>query len=258
MPEGGDLMISTSLVALDETFCLYHPGATPDRYVRIDISDTGTGIPKEHLEKIFDPFFTTKEQGKGTGLGLSMVFGIVRNHGGYVDVESEVGVGTTFKVFLPVSEWAGDAVEPEATPQSGPGGKKARILLIDDQKTVRDVCTAMLQTLGYDVSTASDGREGVDHYRRYGKDIDLVIVDMIMPNLGGRDCFRQIKAINPEVRAVLSTGFSMDGAVQEIMKEGITGFIQKPFRLEQLSRVVAKVLERGPEPGPASHPEPAG
>jgi DNA-binding NtrC family response regulator len=116
----------------------------------------------------------------------------------------------------------------------------------------------MLQNLGYTVSMASDGREGVEHYRRYGKDIDLVIVDMVMPNLGGRECFLQIKAMNPEVRAVLSTGFSMDGAVQEIMKEGITGFIQKPYRLEQLSRVVAKALERGPGPSPASHPEPAG
>ncbi len=258
MPGGGEMTISTGIEDLDETYCASHPGSTPGRYVRIEVADTGGGIPQSNLEKIFDPFFTTKEQGRGTGLGLSMVFGIVKNHGGYIEVESKVGAGSRFKVYLPVSGGEPVVEEPDFPPARGQGRSKGRILLIDDQETVRDVCTAMLRTLGYDVSTASDGREGVDHYRRFGKDIDLVIVDMVMPNLGGRDCFLRIKAMNPEVRAVLSTGFSMDGAVQEIMKEGITGFIQKPFRLEQLSHVVAKALERGPGPGPASYPEPAG
>jgi DNA-binding NtrC family response regulator len=124
------------------------------------------------------------------------------------------------------------------------GGGRGRILLIDDQEAVRDVCSAMLATLGYTVSTAADGREGVEQYRRLGKDIDLVIVDMIMPNLGGRDCFREIKLMNPGVRAVLSTGFSLDGTVQEIMDEGIIGFIQKPYRMEELSHTVSKAMGR--------------
>jgi PAS domain S-box-containing protein len=258
MPGGGEMTISTGIEDLDEAYCGSHPGATPGRYVRIEVADTGVGIPQSHLEKIFDPFFTTKEQGKGTGLGLSMVFGIVKNHGGYIEVDSKVGAGSRFKVYLPPSSAEAEAEEPDSPPATHPGRGRGRILLIDDQETVRDVCAAMLQNLGYTVSMASDGREGVEHYRRYGKDIDLVIVDMVMPNLGGRECFLQIKAMNPEVRAVLSTGFSMDGAVQEIMKEGITGFIQKPYRLEQLSRVVAKSMGRDPGRHPARRTGTAG
>jgi hypothetical protein len=139
------------------------------------------------LEKIFDPFFTTKEQGKGTGLGLSMVFGIVKNHGGILEVESDVGAGTRFKVYLPLADECVEEedADPPSMVESGAG--RGRILLIDDQATARDVCSAMLSTQGYTVSTAADGREGVEQYRRFGKDVDLVIVDMIMPRLGGRD-----------------------------------------------------------------------
>ncbi|MDA8123325.1 MAG: PAS domain S-box protein [Deltaproteobacteria bacterium] len=244
MPGGGDMTISTGIEDLDEAYCVSHTGATPGRHVYIEVADTGSGIPDGHMDKIFDPFFTTKEQGEGTGLGLPMVFGIVKNHGGHIHVESEVGAGSRFKVYLPPS--GAEAGEPDSCPATEAGGSRGRILLIDDQETVREVCTAMLQNLGYTVSTTSDGREGVEHYRRHGKEIDLVIVDMVMPNMGGRECFLRIKAMNPKVRAVLSTGFSMDGAVQEIMKEGITGFIQKPYRLEQLRRVVAKAMGHPP------------
>jgi PAS domain S-box-containing protein len=245
MPEGGELAFSTEIAVLDPGCCVSRPGVSPGRYVRIEVSDTGTGIPKDHLEKIFDPFFTTKERGKGTGLGLSMVFGIVENHGGFIEVESEVGAGTLFKVYLPLVPEEAERTEADSPRPEDPAARgKGWILLIDDQDTVREVCGAMLSTLGYRVRTACDGREGVDCYRRFGKDIDLVIVDMIMPNLDGRECFRQIKAINPDVRAILSTGFSLDGAVQEIMNEGIACFIQKPYRLEQLSRTVSMALGR--------------
>ncbi|MBI5576553.1 MAG: PAS domain S-box protein [Deltaproteobacteria bacterium] len=244
MPEGGVLTFSTNIVRFDEAGTGSHAGLAQGNYARIDLSDTGKGIPAGNLEKIFDPFYTTKEQGKGTGLGLAMVFGIVKNHGGHVEVESKVGAGTHFRIFLPLAEGTGKS-EAAALSQSGSvEAGRGRVLLIDDQETVREVCSAMLQTLGYMVSTATDGREGVEHYRRNGRDIDLVIIDMIMPNLGGRDCFREIKAINPGVRAILSTGFSLDGAVQEIIDEGISGFIQKPYRLEQLSRVVSKAMGR--------------
>ncbi|NJD63515.1 MAG: PAS domain S-box protein [Deltaproteobacteria bacterium] len=244
MPEGGDLTLSTRTVVLQESYCAAHPGATPGRYARIDVADTGVGIPETCLEKIFDPFFTTKEPGIGTGLGLSMVFGIVKNHGGSVEVESTPGAGSRFTIYLPLTDGeaaVAEAASPRAaTYESGRGW----VLLIDDQETVRDVCSAMLSTLGYKVSTAADGREGVEWYRRFGRDVDLVIIDMIMPNLGGRECFREIKAMNPEVRAILSTGFSMDGAVQEILDDGIAGFIQKPFRLEDLSSAVSEAIGR--------------
>ena len=244
MPEGGELTLSTRIVLLDEAFCSSHSGAAPGRYARIDVADTGMGIPKHHLEKIFDPFFTTKEQGKGTGLGLSMVFGIVKNHGGILEVESDMGAGTLFKVYLPLADGSVEAKDADSSRIAEPEPGRGRILLIDDQETVRDVCSAMLSTLGYTVSTAADGREGVEQYRRFGKDVDLVIVDMIMPNLGGRECFREIKSMNPGVRALLSSGFSLDGSVQEIMDEGIAGFIQKPYRLEELSDAVAKAIRR--------------
>ena len=244
MPAGGVLTFSTSVARIEDASSGAHGGLPPGAYAKIDVADTGTGIQAGHLEKIFDPFFTTKEQGKGTGLGLAMVFGIVKNHGGHIEVESKVGAGSLFKVYLPLADQAVklEGMVPDSATEVETG--RGRILLIDDQETVRDVCTAMLQTLGYLVSTACDGREGVEFYRRSGNNIDLVIIDMIMPNLGGRDCFREIKALNPDVRAILSTGFSLDGAVQEIINEGIVGFIQKPYRLEQLSNAVSKAMGR--------------
>jgi PAS domain S-box-containing protein len=246
MPEGGDLTITTDIAFLDEAFCRSHPGAPAGRCILLEVADTGMGIPPEHLEKIFDPFFTTKVPGKGTGLGLSMVFGIVKNHGGYITVESRIGNGTAFKIYLPASA-AQAAVASDrslCTESGGSGNGRGRVLLIDDQETVREVCSAMLRTLGYRVETASDGREGVEHYRLHGRDIDLVIIDMIMPNLGGRDCFREIRTMNPGVRAILSTGYSMDGSVQEIMDEGMIGFLKKPYRLDQLSSAVAQAIGR--------------
>jgi len=246
MPLGGELAISTDAAVLDEAFCRTHPGATPGRHVLVSFSDTGVGIPRENLGRVFDPFFTTKEQGKGTGLGLSMVFGIVKSHGGYIDVESEVGKGATFRIYLPAA--VGEVLQleiPYAPPPpevAGPG--IATILLVDDQEPVRDVCSAMLRNLGYRVVTASDGQEGLTYYRDAWRGIDLVIVDMVMPVLGGPDCFRGMKEVNPDVRAILSTGYSLEGAVQELMKDGVLGFIQKPFRMDQLSQVVAAAIAR--------------
>jgi CheY-like chemotaxis protein len=227
-------------VTLDEAFCRERDGVSPGKYLLLSVADTGVGISPENLQRIFDPFFTTKTQGKGTGLGLSMVFGIVKNHGGCVDVLSEVGAGTVFRVYLPEGP-GGDMKEKAALDQTLPRGR-GKILLVDDQEPVREVAKDMLEALGYEVITAADGLDGISRYRDLWREIDLVILDMVMPNLSGGDCFRRMKEINPKARVVLSSGYSMDGAIQDVMNEGILAFIQKPYRLEELSRVVGTAV----------------
>jgi PAS domain S-box-containing protein len=242
MPGGGELRFVTEPFEFDEAWCRAHRGARPGRYAALYVGDSGVGIPQELIGRIFDPFFTTKEQGKGTGLGLAMVFGIVKNHGGYIDVESHPGCGAVFKVYLPLTDEVEAPAELRPPSLRVMGAARGRILLVDDQEEVREVCGAMLATLGYEVVTASDGLEGVEAYARLAEGIDLVIVDMVMPNLSGRDCFRRIRDIRPDVRAILSTGYSLEGAVEETMREGICGFIQKPYRLEQLARAIEEAL----------------
>ena len=240
MPQGGQLKIAIEPVTLDEGFCRERESMSPGKYLLLSVSDTGVGISPEHMERIFDPFFTTKAQGKGTGLGLSMVFGIVKNHGGCVDVRSESGAGTVFRVYLPESP-EGAAKEKASVDRALPRGR-GRILLVDDQEPVREVAKDMLEALGYDVITAEDGLGGVSRYRDLWREIDLVILDMVMPNMSGGDCFRRMKGINPKARVILSSGYSMDGAIQDVMNEGILAFIQKPYRLEELSRVVGTAV----------------
>ena len=240
MSGGGQLKITTEPVTLDEAFCREREWMSPGKYLLLSVSDTGVGISPENLERIFDPFFTTKPQGKGTGLGLSMVFGIVKNHGGCVDVRSEAGAGTVFLVYLPESS-EGASKEKAAMDPTLPRGR-GRILLVDDQEPVREVAKDMLEALGYEVITAADGLEGVSRYRDLWREIDLVLLDMVMPNMSGGDCFRRMKEINPKARVVLSSGYSMDGAIQDVMNEGILAFIQKPYRLEELSRVVGTAV----------------
>jgi CheY-like chemotaxis protein len=240
MPRGGQLKITTESVTLDEAFCRERDWMSPGKYLLLSVSDTGVGIPPENLERIFDPFFTTKARGKGTGLGLSMVFGIVKNHGGCVDVRSEAGAGTVFRVYLPESP-EGAMKEKAAVGQTLPRGR-GRILLVDDQEPVREVAKDMLEALGYEVITAADGLAGVSRYRNLWREIDLVILDMVMPNMSGGDCFRRMKEINPKARVVLSSGYSMDEAVQNVMDQGILAFIQKPYRMEDLSRVVGTAV----------------
>jgi PAS domain S-box-containing protein len=240
MPRGGQLKFTAEPATLDEAFCREREWMSPGKYLLLSVSDTGVGISPENLERIFAPFFTTKTQGKGTGLGLSMVFGIVKNHGGCVDVRSEAGVGSVFRVFLPESP--GDAMnEMAAMDQAFPRGR-GRILLVDDQEPVREVAKDMLEALGYEVITAADGLEGVSRYRDLWREIDLVLLDMVMPNMSGGDCFRRMREINPKARVVLSSGYSMDGSIQVVMNEGILAFIRKPYRLDELSRVVGTAV----------------
>ena len=240
MPLGGQLKITIEPATLDEAFCRERDWMSPGKYLLLSVSDTGVGISPENLERIFSPFFTTKAPGKGTGLGLSMVFGIVKNHGGCIDVRSEAGAGSVFRVFLPESP-EGVVKEEVAMDRTLPRGR-GKIMLVDDQESVREVAKDMLEALGYEVITAADGLEGVSRYRDLWREIDLVVLDMVMPNMSGGDCFRRMKEINPKARVVLSSGYSMDGTIQDVMKEGILAFIQKPYRMEELSRVVGTAV----------------
>jgi CheY-like chemotaxis protein len=216
--------------------------SAPGDYVAMEVADTGCGIPSEIQERIYEPFFTTKEEGQGTGMGLATAYGIIKNHGGEIEVSSHGGSGTTFTVFLPLSrKEAGEPINEEdgESPIVGSG----HVLVVDDEEIVRNVAADMLTELGYRVTVLPDGREAIERYRTHAGDIDVVILDLIMPNMGGRECFRQLKAINPNVKALLSTGYGMDGQVQETLDEGIIGFVQKPYQMIELGRKLREILE---------------
>ncbi len=208
-------------------------------YLVASVSDSGCGIPPEIRERVFEPFFTTKENGKGTGMGLAMVYGIVKNHGGTIRLDTETGRGTTFHCYLPLADQS-VREEVKAVPLMVRGSGK--ILVVDDEELLRDVACKLLKHLGYQVVTCVDGLQACEYYEEHQREVDLVIVDMIMPNVGGAECFRNLKRINPEVRAVLSTGYSLNDTAQQLLDEGMVGFIQKPYQLSQLSEVMAKAL----------------
>jgi PAS domain S-box-containing protein len=239
MPDGGELTFGIESVRLDEEACRRCPGTSPGEHVRLTIKDTGCGISDDVMTRIFEPFFTTKERGKGTGMGLAMVYGIVENHGGGIRVDSRVGHGTTFEIYLPRS--SGAPLETAATVEMGVRGA-GRILVVDDEEAVREVTADLLKDLGYDVATCVDGVDAVEYYTRHADEIDLILVDLVMPRMGGRECFRALKELNPDVRAVLCTGYGFNIAAQELLDEGILDFISKPFEPGRLSSVVSRSL----------------
>jgi len=240
MPDGGHVTIATSVETLDEEYSRRHPEVTPGEYLRIAVSDDGPGIPEDIRDRIFEPFFTTKPSGVGTGMGLATVYGIVKNHGGTVSFETETGEGTTFNVFLPLcpsgTELPEDAQEGVAS--SGAG----RILVVDDEDTVRETVEMMLTMLGYDVATAANGKEAIAYYEKSGAETALVILDMTMPQMNGSECFHRLREIDPEVKVLLSTGHAIEGAAQELLNTGMVGLVQKPYIAPQLAEAVAKAL----------------
>jgi CheY-like chemotaxis protein len=195
---------------------------------------------QETVERIFDPFFTTKEMGRGTGLGLASVYGIIKAHGGYIEVESEPGSGTTFRLYLPATEERPLSVVDGGVEQIQKGS--GTILLVDDEETVLDVGSQMLERLNYRVLKAECGQQAIDGYAAHPGEVDLVILDMIMPDMGGGEVYDRLKQINPAVRVLLSSGYSIDSEAKEIMKRGCNGFIQKPFNMLELSRKIGEVI----------------
>jgi PAS domain S-box-containing protein len=281
MSGGGRLTFAAEPADLDAAACAGRPGARPGRYIVLRVSDTGCGIQEEVRDRIFEPFFTTKPAGKGTGMGLAMVYGIARNHGGWVEVDSAVGKGTTFRVYLPAAagetpqgagRGEGGAAKKGRRPRAAAGksaagkrpaaGKRADrtpapyVLVVDDDEMVRKSLTRMLASLGYSVVTAANGREAVTTYGMFGSSVGVVIIDMAMPDLDGRECFLALHRLNPQVKAILCTGGPADAAARDLVGKGLVDFLQKPYRAEQLAAAIAKALvtSRGGAPGTAAGP----
>jgi two-component system cell cycle sensor histidine kinase/response regulator CckA len=247
MPSGGDLTISAGTVELADTSHMPEPDIEPGRYAVLTVTDTGSGIAAGDRDRIFEPFFTTKGQGRGTGMGLAMVYGTVKNHGGFIEVDSRPGEGATFRVYLPQDRCDADQEHsPVADRLERPGS--GRILVVDDEDLVRDVARSMLEVCGYEVVAVSNGLEAVDYYRDHGDGIDLVLIDMVMPEMSGRECFRALRGMNPNVRAVLSTGYGADGEAREVVQEGMAGLVLKPFSKAALSATIREALTEEPLP----------
>jgi two-component system cell cycle sensor histidine kinase/response regulator CckA len=240
MPEGGELRIRSANVTekaiLNRSF-----KPKPGHYAMIMISDTGTGMDKETMARIFEPFFTTKGMGRGTGLGLASAYGIVKSHGGYIDVESKKGAGSTCLIYFPVTNKP--VQEAISTTQGIPNGN-GTILLVDDEEAVLQVGAEMLKRLRYQPFSAKDGTEAVKLYQENLGKIDLVILDMIMPGMSGGQTFDKIREIHPDARVLLSSGYSIEGQAREILNRGCCGFIQKPFTMSELSTRLQGLLPR--------------
>ena len=241
MPAGGLMVVESVSMTLDERYCEESPfDISPGEFLQIRIKDSGSGIAKEHLKHIFEPFFTTRDQTKGTGLGLAAVYGAVQQHCGAISVNSTLGKGTEFIILLPISG------EQEASPLKMEEFVKDHgcILLIDDELVIRTTARMMLENIGYEVLEAKNGQEGVKIYDNNKERIDLVLLDMLMPVMDGTQCFYQLKEINPEVRVIISSGFTRDADLNGLRKDGLCDLVRKPYNLRELSSVIGNALSR--------------
>jgi two-component system, cell cycle sensor histidine kinase and response regulator CckA len=243
MPTGGELFLRTKN-GTDEEMTGRPYDVKPGNYVLVTVRDTGVGMDEKTMDHIFEPFFTTKGLSKGTGLGLSSVYGMVKAHGGYIEVESKTGEGTTFNIYLPASQ---EEIKEEKVLTGEMRGGTETILLVDDEEQILEVSKEMLKVLGYTVHTANSGKKALAIYREHKDDIDMVILDMIMPDLSGGETYDQLKQINPHVKVLLSSGYSRDSQASEILDRGCDRFIQKPFDIKELSRNLRHILAHDPE-----------
>ena len=239
MPEGGDIYLETENVVFHGEKTLPF-SVKPGKYVKTTVTDTGSGMDEQTRLRVFEPFFTTKTMGRGIGLGLATVYGIIKGHRGMINVYSEPGRGTTFTIYLPASDKA--VVKERQTPLTITRGTET-ILLVEDEKTVLDLNRELLEALGYTVHATGSGSEAVTIYLEKRNMIDLVILDMVMPGISGSRTFDLLREINPEVKVLLSSGYSLNGEAQHIMDRGCNGFLQKPFQIEKLSQRVREILD---------------
>lgn len=239
MPRGGTLAVSTQNVSMEEnTGCSLN--LPPGRYVKFSIVDTGVGMDQGTQERLFEPFFSTKQMGRGTGLGLASVYGIIKNHGGAIEVQSRVGEGTRFSIYLPASE--SQVQESKHSPPDLVKGS-GTILLVDDEEMIIQVGGEILERIGYRVLSANSGKKAVELFKSCTEPIDLVILDMIMPEMSGAEVFYRLREIDPQARVLLSSGYSMEEQARELLKKGCMGFIQKPYSMGDLSKKVKDAIE---------------
>jgi CheY-like chemotaxis protein len=243
MPDGGKVTIETANVDLDEVYCASHPYVTPGRFVMLSVSDTGMGMSGEVKARIFEPFFTTKERGVGTGLGLATTYGAVHQAGGTIEVYSEVGIGTTFKIYLPRVEE--EVVEPVEDDQAKviPGGAET-VLVVEDEDTLRTLCERILGDLGYQVMPARNGAEAIALAQGYDDRIDLLLTDVVMPGMNGAELATQLVLHHPEMQVLFMSGYTDDAIGKHgVLDEGVS-FIGKPYTPSALARKVREVLDK--------------
>jgi CheY-like chemotaxis protein len=239
MPGGGGVFIETARVKG------VHAGgqmalASHEDYVLLKVSDQGAGMPKAVLDRIFEPFFTTKGLGRGTGLGLSTTYGIVRNHGGDIWVESEVGTGSTFFVYLPAGP--GEALQPPATDEPCCTPCRGTILLIDDEPHVLEASASLLAHLGFTVLVADSGPKAREQFQENWEKIDLVLLDLILPDVNGADLYYAFREIDPRLKVMICTGYGPDGQAEELIAAGCLGLIQKPYNIAKLSKTMMEII----------------
>ena len=240
MPDGGTLTIETSNVDIDEAYERSHTAITAGRYVMLAVSDTGCGMDRETQARIFEPFFTTKPRGKGTGLGLATASVIVRDHGGHIEVDSERGKGTSFRVYLPAAQ-VKPVVRPRIT-QDHYSPVKGTVLLADDEELVRYATRRVLEHAGVKVLAAEDGAKAVDLYVANRDTVELVILDLDMPNMNGEQAFKRLVEIDPEVKVIISSGYVLRERESQLRKAGVYGFLNKPYDSMTLMTTIAKAL----------------
>lgn len=239
---GGTLKVEISTFNLDDEMRKKYPDAGYALYWRIRVIDNGTGISQKDMSKLFDPFFTTKPRGQGTGLGLAIVNSIIRQHSGFLDISSSFGIGTDVSVFLPVSHEILSIQTALATPDKLPMGS-GTILVIDDEPIVRSTAQSILNLCGYSVLLASSGDEGLELFSRFHREIRLIVLDMVMPGKSGKDTFIALKQFDPDLKVIVSSGFRKDARVDDLMNTGAKAFLEKPYSVEDLAKIVERVLK---------------
>jgi CheY-like chemotaxis protein len=242
MPKGGRVSIATRLVWGESVLAKFDRAGAME-YIVIDVADTGMGMDEATRRRIFEPFFTTKEKGKGTGLGLATVYGIVESHGGFIDVESRVGAGSTFHVYLPVEPRQVKRGELEKVAEKELPGGTETILVVEDEETLRDLISFVLEGKGYRVLTASDGEEGLRLFTEHMQDIALVLSDLGLPKISGEDLLKRVRQLKPGARVILASGYVEPGTKSELLKAGAVEIVQKPYVPVEILKKIREALD---------------